>query len=72
VDNGAAAVGLPVLYVFLSVLGFILAVLIWRWIFRVNEMLAELRVISSQAVYQGEMLNYISEQIASQKDASKQ
>lgn len=53
-------------------LGFILAVLIWRWIFRVNEMLAELRVISSQAVYQGEMLNYISEQIASQKDASKQ
>ncbi|MEY4449969.1 MAG: hypothetical protein RLZZ304_344 [Actinomycetota bacterium] len=71
-DNGAAAVGLLVLYVFLSVLGFILAVLIWRWIFRVNEMLAELRVISSQAVYQGEMLNYISEQIASQKDASKQ
>jgi hypothetical protein len=72
VDNGAAAVGLLVLYVFLSVLGFILAVLIWRWIFRVNEMLAELRVISSQAVYQGEMLNYISEQIASQKDSSKQ
>ncbi|MEN9287853.1 MAG: hypothetical protein RLZ88_523 [Actinomycetota bacterium] len=71
-DNGAAAVGLLVLYVFLSVLGFILAVLIWRWIFRVNEMLAELRVISSQAVYQGEMLNYISEQIASQKDSSKQ
>lgn len=71
-DNGAAAVGLLVLYVFLSVLGFILAVLIWRWIFRVNEMLAELRVISSHAVYQGEMLNYISEQIASQKDSSKQ
>jgi hypothetical protein len=70
VDSGAAA-GFLVLYIVVAVIGFILYVLIARWIFRVNEILAELRVISSHAIYQGEMLNYISEQIASQKDSSK-
>lgn len=69
-DSGAA-VGFLILNVFVAVIGFILYVLIARWIFRVNEILAELRTISAHAVYQGEMLNYISEQMARDKEQGK-
>lgn len=69
-DSGEAA-GFIALVIFLSVLGFFLTVVILRWIFRVNEILAELRTISAHAVYQGEMLNYISEQMARDKEQGK-